>query len=231
MIHIGLYGANDNLNGSARGGMVHLFHQELDSRLDPQDAKGLNGSSDNLFAMVEGEQLSVNCAAVPQNGDRIRLVITDLQQTDYKLQVFVRELNGTEAFLKDDYTGLRHQLDSQEMTVVDFSIDTQIPESYDTERFTLEFGDMELDEEESAFAKAITLYPNPTSDIIHIETPESSQNSTLILTNMLGQEVLKLELVGDRPRHEIDLSGMAAGVYQIKISNDVDLWEDKLVIN
>ena len=67
----------------------------------------------------------------------------------------------------------------------------------------------------------ISVYPNPTNGIIHLETNSSMDNFNLVLFNMNGNILYQQKVSGNKNSYqkEIDLSGFAKGVYFLQLSN------------
>lgn len=71
-----------------------------------------------------------------------------------------------------------------------------------------------------------TFYPNPTNDLLTIET-EQSYNYSLEIISLNGQLIFNTELEGTT--HQIDISSFQKGVYLISISSD-DFVKTKKII-
>lgn len=65
----------------------------------------------------------------------------------------------------------------------------------------------------------LALYPNPTTDKLTIEAKNNVRIEQVQVFNLLGQ-LLKTENVGQIKKHELSLSGLANGMYSIKIQTD-----------
>ncbi|WP_194851556.1 T9SS type A sorting domain-containing protein [Nonlabens antarcticus] len=70
-----------------------------------------------------------------------------------------------------------------------------------------------LTENDIAFAKAISFYPNPTKNLINISGYDSIMNLELI--NLSGQTVKVLE-----PMEKVSLEGVQSGMYLLKITTN-----------
>lgn len=71
-----------------------------------------------------------------------------------------------------------------------------------------------LSVDDSAFAKAISLYPNPTSSQVNIATTATILHLELI--NLSGQNIRPIE-----PARSLSLEGLPAGMYMIKVTTDL----------
>ena len=61
----------------------------------------------------------------------------------------------------------------------------------------------------------VTIYPNPSSDIITIETESHNLNSNYVILNSIGQEVLSGQLIENK--NKIDIRHLSQGFYLIQI--------------
>ena len=70
----------------------------------------------------------------------------------------------------------------------------------------------------------ITIYPNPTSSIVNIETAFDSEFSVAIMdrTGRLALEV--------KNQYELDVSGLSAGIYALQITSGTEVYSHKLVV-
>jgi uncharacterized repeat protein (TIGR01451 family) len=65
---------------------------------------------------------------------------------------------------------------------------------------------------------SISLYPNPTSGIVNVTVSGATIGSSIIVTDMLGKEVLNAgKLTGNS--FKLDCSSLSNGVYEIRIGN------------
>jgi hypothetical protein len=71
----------------------------------------------------------------------------------------------------------------------------------------------------------ISIYPNPASDLVYIIT-NGLQNATIILSDPLGQELLKLKF---SDQIQVDLSNFAHGMYFITIEKNNSLIVKKII--
>lgn len=71
----------------------------------------------------------------------------------------------------------------------------------------------------------ITIYPNPTKDILNIRTDKLISNIKLF--DNLGKEILNI----DNPTNQINLSDIPKGMYIIKIKIEENLFVKKIILN
>lgn len=76
---------------------------------------------------------------------------------------------------------------------------------------------------ESALSRSLSLYPNPSAGLFHVEFDLGSmQHAELKVVNALGQSVYvrTLESASGLQRHSIDLRGHASGLYWLQIISE-----------
>ena len=88
---------------------------------------------------------------------------------------------------------------------------------------------LSVDDFTSAEALGIVMYPNPTTDKLYINRETSSFTSVKI-HNVIGAEVMNLELDATRSLEEIDLTNFSAGVYFVEISNGLKKAVTKIIV-
>ncbi len=66
----------------------------------------------------------------------------------------------------------------------------------------------------------ISVYPNPASDFIYIDTKETIKNLEVTIYNLIGKQVLKFRANDTSERKEIDLKNLEKGSYIIRVKGD-----------
>jgi hypothetical protein len=66
---------------------------------------------------------------------------------------------------------------------------------------------------------SLKIYPNPTSSKVFFDNSNSNFKEVVIY-NYLGQEVIKNAFTSISNNQEVDMSGLSAGVYILKFSNN-----------
>lgn len=66
----------------------------------------------------------------------------------------------------------------------------------------------------------ISVYPNPASDFIYIDTKETIKNLEVTIYNLIGKQVLKFRANDTSERKEIDLKNLEKGSYIIAVKGD-----------
>jgi uncharacterized repeat protein (TIGR03803 family) len=66
-----------------------------------------------------------------------------------------------------------------------------------------------------SFMSGIRIYPNPADDVMHVDLGKTMDNALIILTDITGREVSRMELVGEQEA-SLSING-AAGIYLLRI--------------
>lgn len=74
----------------------------------------------------------------------------------------------------------------------------------------------------------ISIYPNPVSDILKISFERELKNSVVVISNLLGQEILKQETSGSEI--VLNLDSVNDGVYLLQVKNVSRNVSKKIVI-
>ena len=83
-----------------------------------------------------------------------------------------------------------------------------------------------LSVEEFSLSNNISIYPNPTSDIINIEVSNALTVRSLELYNIIGKQVIKSNKVTN-----LNLSQLNAGIYMLKVITDSGSLTKKIIKN
>lgn len=80
--------------------------------------------------------------------------------------------------------------------------------------------------------KPLSVYPNPSSDYIHVDIPEEmrSGNTSLSLINTLGSVVKSYKLSNNHSRETIHLNSIPAGVYNLTITDGVSIRGSNIIV-
>lgn len=70
----------------------------------------------------------------------------------------------------------------------------------------------------------ISVYPNPTTNILQINFPNPSEHFTIIVYSSLGQEIYKIS-----DHTSIDISNFASGIYYLTVTQNDKNWKAKIV--
>jgi subtilisin-like proprotein convertase family protein len=75
----------------------------------------------------------------------------------------------------------------------------------------------------------VTIYPNPTKDIIYINIPQAIGASKLKLFDIQGREVL--ETITNKTNEVLNIGNLQSGVYMLSIENETNRTIKKVILN
>ena len=117
----------------------------------------------------------------------------------------------------DNYTNQFYSLQPG-ANAIDFTVDTSIPASVDSYRFTLLFENDTLSVDDNELTEnQIIVYPNPVDNLLYVNNTLES-NFDIEIYNATGQ-LIKITTLNQLQNQSIDLTGQAAGIYLIKFSD------------
>lgn len=73
------------------------------------------------------------------------------------------------------------------------------------------------------------IYPNPSSQEITIELNSENKMSQIIITNYLGEQIIKMDNI-ENNLQKININNLPAGIYQVSINSNNQIFSSKLVI-
>jgi len=83
---------------------------------------------------------------------------------------------------------------------------------------------------EASVAAQVKTFPNPTTGVLNIETPESFQPTKIIISNILGQEVIN-NIVTPADNIQVDLNNLPVGGYLVRMENEEEFLTRRISVN
>jgi len=71
---------------------------------------------------------------------------------------------------------------------------------------------------ETSAEKSFSISPNPCRDVLHLQIDQSLINSRIILINLMGEEVKRIE--NGNIQQQISVGDLIEGIYFIRMEND-----------
>lgn len=82
--------------------------------------------------------------------------------------------------------------------------------------------------EVNSYQANFNVYPNPATKTITIEIPKLKKECTLMICNMIGQELIRQQITENKK--QLDISKLKCGVYFFKLLNDKSIEVRKVII-
>lgn len=75
-------------------------------------------------------------------------------------------------------------------------------------------------------------YPNPASDVLNIQLQYESNSLTIMLSDLTGRTVYRQAGIDavDKLTYDIPVSGLPAGIYMLRVSGDILLYTEKIMV-
>ncbi len=208
-------------NGIEKDNVRQFYFNNASNGLDSYDAPKLNGMDERLAILSNGSSLSVESRSPVVMGESIDLNLSNTVDTNYEFLIELPDLGNVPAYLYD-----RHLDQFTMLTLGTNSISFDISSSQNgsgrNDRFSIVFDDVTLGVDDSAFAKAILLYPNPVDEVLNwtCHADLKGDSCTVTIVNLLGQTVHHdIESIADQV-NRIDLSYLQSGSYYLTIETD-----------
>ncbi len=199
-----------------------------DNAVDINDAVKARNFEENLAVNSGGTLLSIENRAMPLHNEVIQLDFQNIAASTYMLNIEINAMTqGLDAVMHDNFDNTDTVLNAG-MNAVPLTFDLNDAQSIDPSRFELRFVDTTLSiAQVDGFS--FQLYPNPTVDQqVAIRGSFDGKATTATLFNTLGQQVLTSSIDADNAT--IDLQGLDAGIYLVKVVSGSEQMTKKLVI-
>ncbi|SHE61081.1 Por secretion system C-terminal sorting domain-containing protein [Psychroflexus salarius] len=216
-----LYKASALQNGEMESDAIGLrFNENYTTIGSDEDASKLANPGEN-YAIVNNGFKSIDKQNIPTDGHQIDLLMMNYEDTAYSLTFNLGNQPETlKVYLNDNY--LNTQTELTESTTYDFTVDANVPESIDQNRFHLSFEEVPLNNQ-NFDAGQVRLYPNPVVNQLQIELPASVEINSVQVFNTLGQEVLTTT------QSQVDVSRLASGVYVVELETSAGKVSKKII--
>lgn len=201
-------------NETPRDGSLIRFNDNYNSSFDNLDASKAGNLDENLGTLSEGNLLSIDSRALPVEGDEISLSISNYKKTDYTLQFRISDFENTTAYLVDNYLDTQTLLTNSNETLVQFSVDSDEPQSLSDDRFEIIFTQNVLGVD-TFNESLLTVFPNPVSNgqLTLNLVNGNLRDANIEIYNMLGQKVLSENVSTSTQQTTINTSKLNSGVY------------------
>ncbi len=218
--NLNLYNSNDLT--VALDGIVTKFSATGNDAVDQNDLKKLNNPDENIAIQAGNESLILGSYSMPQEGTVIPLQVYGFSTGDYTFSMNYSSLSSVNMYLKDNFTGINHLINNGGLTDVVINFDDTNSANIAVDRFELIFSNTTLGLNDAAFAKALSVYPNPVKDgLITVTGIDSNTVQNVKLMTLLGQIVQEPNYrFIENGKLSITLNeNLTTGVYLLSIDN------------
>ncbi len=213
-------------NGNTIDAAQAFYASTENAGIDDRDLTKIGNIDEDLSWNMQGNQIAILRHSIPVNGEQFPLQLTSYRAQNYSLRLnYTTPVVGMNLVLVDTYLQTETLVSGQ--AVYPFSIDPSIAASAAAGRFYVKFENTTLSAGDSAFAKAITLYPNPVTNGIVQVNNLSGKPFHATIYNMLGQEMLSINNNNDA---SIDVNNLKPGHYLVRIEQKNSSKVEKLIV-
>lgn len=141
-VRVNLYSVSADSSTALIDGMLTTYDDDNSNSIDADDAKKLNGGSENIGSKREGKMFSIERRKTITGNDTTLLNLYQMKIQNYRLLITSNNMDrtGTVAIIKDSYSNMINDMpiDMNGITTVNFSTNAD-PASYAINRFSIVF--------------------------------------------------------------------------------------------
>lgn len=208
-----------NQNGTIANTTLVGFLNEATATFDKgYDSQRLDTNLSLYSILEDGQELSIQGREAFDLSAEIQLGLTvkSDEHQEYTIAIYQIEgaaISNAPAFLKDHLTGIITNLKEENYSFSAASISQP-------NRFTLYFNpeDTLSADTTTSLNNAIALYPTPSSGTITLSYQGNEIFEKAIVTDVNGKQIKEISLSDFSQSQEIDLSGLAKGMYFMQIN-------------
>jgi len=188
LISISLFKDNELLSGKARDGVLISFTANASPWVTAKDAIKLQNPNENVSVLKNSESLSSTQQPIPFDGDVVPLQLTGTTGAYYTFELN-NGFTGLQTLWVDAFLGTETIM-LPGINLIGVSFDGVPPTGLQADRFSLKFVNSTLAVDDSAFAKAVTLHPNPmTGSRLMVSNLVIGQPVLIEVYNAIGQKI------------------------------------------
>jgi hypothetical protein len=216
-IQMGLYPESAFANNEkAYDGLKIVFAEEF-VKGHEDDFLKMQNQDENMARLNEGKILSVELRPFPKVEESLPLYFDTYRHSSYILEFIIAEELSSKVFIQDNYLDTLTEITVSENTY-SFTIESSIPESVVSDRFSLVFEPESLSIGDENLVN-LSLYPNPTKGNFSISGIDSGQDTEVKIYNLIGQQVYTAKSSGQSTLEITDFNG-TTGVYLVKLKTN-----------
>jgi hypothetical protein len=225
-VQLNLFTADDDL----RDGVIVRMGNSYEDEITSEDAIKFSNMLENLSTNNNGTLLTSDKRRLDNANENVQLHLTNYTESGYVFKINVNNPNDTPVYLIDNYLGTQTLLDA---TYVEhnFNVDQSVPASIAADRFTLQFGNTTLsDDNFETSVSGIQVYPNPVENVVNISKGQfNGEWNTLNIYDITGKLVISLDKLDQDSELNVDMSNLSQGMYILKVNTSNGQYQEKLL--
>lgn len=227
-----LYKSIDLQNSHMESDAIGLRFSDYFTTLgSDEDASKLYNLDEN-YAISNNGRKAIDKQDLPVDGHVVELYTTGYTTTNYSFSFDLgNQPQNLRVRLNDAYLNTQTELVNN--TLYDFTVDTNIPESIATNRFSLHVDYTTLGIGDTNFGEGFSLYPNPsnTGQFTINADGMAGQFVMIKIYNMLGQNVFtNNSTVAANDEINVNASYLSNGMYMVELDRGGKKMTTKLII-
>ncbi|WP_339686041.1 reprolysin-like metallopeptidase [uncultured Nonlabens sp.] len=227
-----LYKSIDLQNAAMESDAIGLrFSDNFTTLGSDEDATKLYNLDEN-YAISNNGHKAIDKQDLPVDGHVVELYTAGYTTTNYSLSFDLgNQPQDVRVRLNDNHLNTQTQLINN--TLYDFTVDSAIPESIATNRFSLHFEYTTLGIGDHNFGEGFSLYPNPTNtgQFTINAVGLAGQFVAVKIYNMLGQDVFTSNsTVAPNDEIKVNASSLSNGMYMVELDQGGRKMTTKLLI-
>lgn len=231
LVNIDLKRANNDI---LVDGIKLKFNDNYSDQVDSNDAAKAWNFDESITFFDNGSYLSINKRTEPQSNETIQLFMFNYIEQNYSLDITLDAINPeTTVYLIDNYLDTQVELTPNTINTYDFNIDSNVPESSDGFRFSLEFDVETFSIDDNTFESNLRLYPNPIENNLFTISSQLliGQNVNIDIVNLTGQLIYSDVVYNASQDIRIQPNQqLSTGIYIVKISTSDTEMSRKIIV-
>lgn len=216
-LNIQLYSTEAFENSEKPYDGIRINFSDKFSNANEDDYPKFTNIDENLARVDGNNYLATEYRKMPQDDEVLDLFANNYRTSDYRFYIETKGDLGKDVYLVDNYLNEEVKVTSSNFEYV-FSVNSNINESSDPNRFELKFENVTLNTE-NPNQISFKVYPNPvTSNTFEIDGLNPSSESQISIFDNLGRKVYDQEFK-NQSKIKIEQLNLASGIYFVKINN------------
>jgi hypothetical protein len=219
-------------NGRSTDGVLILFDEVGNNGVDGFDALNIDNLDENFATNNDGELISIESRAIPQEEDVIQLETNTYRSTNYTIVAEGIAMEGPTGYLYDSFTGIYTEIPQTGEVSYSYTVDEGNPLSVAGDRFSVVFAGEALSVDDYDIGQ-IELYPNPTNiGKFYLDVPVGMDDLEVTIYSTLGVRLYNEKGFTGGSTFEIETGTLfSLGTYFVELSSQGNTITKKLIIN